>query len=99
MHIIIKLLTIKQVSVIVDPSLGADDGCLESWGALADSIALVSSFLLCSRIVGAARLLGLFAANSSFRFLPFALFESSRSCLFPGLVCCKAGGRGLDVSF
>ncbi len=42
----------------------------------------------------------LFAAN--YRFLPFSLFESSRSHSFTGhcagLVCCKAIGKELDVS-
>ncbi len=55
--------------------------------ALHGILALVS-------IRAAPRKRALFAAN--YRFLPFALFESSRSHSFTGhyagLVCCKAGG-------
>ncbi len=82
------------MSVIVDPSLGADDGCMESWGALADSIALVSSFLLCSRI-GTARLLQILA-------LGFFLSLCSRvvgAACFLGLLAAKLGARGTGCSF
>ena len=51
---------------------------------------------LCSRVVyiGAARLMGLFAANSSFKCLPFAESSTSRSFLGKSVYCKTGGGAG-----
>ncbi len=63
-------------------------------------LGLASSFALFESSIGAARLLGLIAANSSLGvFLSLCESSTSRSFLgkCAGLVCCKTGGRARFV--